>query len=296
MRTMPAGLATHLDGEVTNVCYAWRVRRRDGVVLGFTEHDYDLFFDGTVFKAASGFQQSDTEASGGLSVDASDLAGGLTADAIDEADLAAGRYDGARVEVFLVNWRNPGRRMLLRTGELGEVTRAGEAFRAELRRLTHVLDQVKGRVYGHRCDAVFGDERCGVNAALPTYRGAGEVVRVEDALRVRVSGLAPFPFRFFRHGVMTFTGGANDGLAADVEDHRKPGGAVELTLWLPMPAAIMPGDTFTITAGCDKSFATCRFKFDNGLNFRGFPHMPGSDFAYGYADGDTVHDGRPLYD
>ena len=296
MRTIPAGLAAHLDGDATNVCHAWRVTRRDGVVLGFTEHDYDLTFDDTVFRAASGFQASDTEATVGLSVDASEIVGGLSTEAIGEADLAAGRYDGARIEVFLVNWRNTGQRLLLRTGELGEVTRAGDAFRAEFRRLTHVLDQVKGRVYSHRCDAVFGDQRCGVDATAPAYRASGAVVGVEDALRIRVSGLATFPSRFFRHGLMTFTGGANDGVSADIEDHRKPGGAAELTLWLPLPAPLVAGDTFTITAGCDKTFATCRLKFLNGLNFKGFPHMPGSDFTYGYADGDTVHDGRPLYE
>ena len=38
------------------------------------------------------------------------------------------------------------------------------------------------------------------------------------------------------------------------------------------------GDTFTVTAGCDKQFATCQAKFANAVNFRGFPHMPGNDF------------------
>lgn len=294
MRQIPEDLAEHLAGEATTVCQCWRVTRGDGTVLGFTEHDRDLSFAGLTYRAASGFQTSDAETGSGLAVEASEIAGGFSSAAISEADLVAGRYDGARVEVFLVDWQHPERRMLLRVGEIGEVTRAGDAFRAELRRLTHALDQVKGRIYGHRCDAVLGDARCGIDVAGTGLRAEGEAVAVIDERRVRVSGLAGFGTRFFRYGVLTFVDGANAGLSADIEDHRKDGGTV--TLWLPMPLQVKPGDRFTIVTGCDKSFATCGQKFSNQINFRGFPHMPGSDFAYGYADGDTVHDGGPLYE
>ena len=41
--------------------------------------------------------------------------------------------------------------------------------------------------------------------------------------------------------------------------------------------ALAFGATFAIYAGCDKRFETCRAKFANTLNFRGFPHMPGND-------------------
>ncbi|QRM54760.1 DUF2163 domain-containing protein [Sinorhizobium sp. BG8] len=296
MRTIPDALAGHLEGDATTICHAWRVTRRDGTALGFTEHDHDLVFAGTTFLAASGFQASDTEETSGLSAEASEVAGAFSSEAIRDEDLTAGRYDGARVEVFVVNWQAPSERVLLRVGEIGEVTRAGDAFRAEIRRLTHSLDQVKGRVYAHRCDAVLGDERCGVNVASSAFRSSGTVVRVKDELRLEVEGLSVFTSRFFRYGLLTFSSGENDGLAADVEDHRTAGGTTEIVLWLPMPRPVSPGDVFSIVAGCDKRFSTCRKKFANALNFRGFPHMPGSDFTYSYADGDTEHDGRPLYE
>jgi uncharacterized phage protein (TIGR02218 family) len=296
MRAIPAGLAAHLDGDATTLCNAWRVTRRDGTVLGFTDHDHDITFDGVSFRAASGFEASEAEDGNGLSAQAGEVSGGFSGEAIAEADLVAGRFDGAKVEVFTVNWQAPSERLLLRTGEIGEVTRAGNAFRAELRRMTHGLDQVKGRIYGHRCDAVFGDARCGVDATGSAYRSHGTVVGVIDETRLQVSGLSAFADRFFRYGVLRFTGGANDKLLADIEDHRVSDGTVDLVLWLPLAAAVAVGDGFDITAGCDKSFATCRAKFANELNFQGFPHMPGSDFAYGYADGETVHDGRVLYD
>lgn len=295
MKTLPVALADHLSGDVTSICQCWRVTRRDGVVLGFTEHDHDLTFDGTDFRAESGFQASDSEAASGLSVEAGDVTGGFSSTVISEADLLAGRYDGARVEVFQVNWQAPAEHVLLRVQEIGEVVRAGDAFRAELRRMTHRLEQVQGRIYGRRCDAMLGDGRCGVDLDDPALRAEGAVAEVLGETLIRVSGVGAATSGFFRYGVLRFTDGANAGQACDIEDHRQDGTAVTLSLWLPPPLPIALGDTFTITAGCDKRFATCGDKFANVLNFRGFPHMPGTDFAYGYADGETVHDGRPLY-
>ncbi len=294
MRTIPAGLQAHLDGEATTLCNAWRVTRRDGVVMGFTDHDRDLAFGGLTYVAASGFEASETEDGNGLSAEGGDISGGFSAEAIRAEDLSAGRYDGAKVEVFTVNWQEPSQRLLLRTAELGEVRREGGLFRVELRRLTHRLDQVRGRVFGRQCDAVLGDGRCGVSVAA--YRATATVSAVPDEMHVRVSGLSGFAERYFRYGVLTVASGAAAGLSADIEDHRRGGGGDELTLWLPMAAGLAAGDVLQVTAGCDKRFSTCREKFSNGLNFQGFPHMPGSDFSYGYADGETVHDGRPLYE
>lgn len=296
MRTLSPALAGHLDGDATTMCHCWRVTRRDGTVLGFTEHDHDLRFDGTEFWAASGFQAADSEAASGLSVEAGEVTGGFSSAVISEADVIAGRYDGARVEVFQVNWQATEQRVLLRVQEIGDVVRAGGAFRAELRRLTHRLDQVQGRIYGRRCDAVLGDGRCKVNLSHPAYWGSGTVVAVLGETQIRVSGLDAAVAGFYRYGVVRFVDGENAGHRCDIEDHRRDGDAVVLSLWLPPPLPLAVGDAFTVTAGCDKSFATCGEKFDNRLNFQGFPHMPGSDFAFGYADGDAVHDGRALYE
>lgn len=291
MRTIPADLAEHLAQEATTTCHAWRVTRRDGVILGFTEHDHDLTFSGTTFLAASGFSASEAEAATGLSASADEVVGGFSNAAIGEQDLATGRYDGARVELFLVNWAAPDQHVLLNVREIGEVSRTGGQFRAELRSLAHRLSQPQGRVYNRRCDASLGDTRCGVDLAL--WRGEGAVVAVKDASRIVVSGLGGFASGFFRHGVLTFS----DGVAVDVDAHEKRSdGSVELIFWLPLEEPVAAGHTFTLTAGCDKSFATCKARFANHLNFRGFPHVPGADFAYSYVDGERVHDGGPIFE
>jgi uncharacterized phage protein (TIGR02218 family) len=291
MRTIPAGLKAHLDGEATTTCHCWRVTRRDGVVIGFTDHDRDLGFDGTVFLAASSFAASETEQAAGLGAEAGEVAGGFSSAAIDEADLAAGRYDGARVELFLVNWASPEQHMRLSVREIGEVVRAGGQFRAELRSLAHRLNQPQGRLYNRRCDASLGDGRCRVD--LAAWKGSGVVVEMTDRSRLVVSGLAGFENGFFRQGRIEFSG----GLSAEVDDHeRRSDGSAVLSLWLPLDEDVGAGRAFSVTAGCDKTFATCRQRFFNQLNFRGFPHVPGADFAYSYADGERVHDGGPIFE
>jgi len=261
------------------------------MVIGFTDHDRDLGFDGTDFLAASGFAASESEQVAGLGAGADEVAGGFSSAAINEADLAAGRFDGARVELFLVNWAAPDEHMLLNVREIGEVVRAGGQFRAELRSLAHRLNQPQGRLYNRHCDASLGDGRCRVN--LAAWRGEGTVVEMIDRSRLLVSRLAGFADGFFRHGRIVFSG----GLSADVDGHeRRADGMAILSLWLPLEEEVAPERAFTVTAGCDKTFKTCRLRFANQLNFRGFPHVPGADFAYSYADGERTHDGGPIFE
>lgn len=50
-----------------------------------------------------------------------------------------------------------------------------------------------------------------------------------------------------------------------------------LVLHEPFPYPISPGDTFLMTAGCDRSVAMCSLRFGNIINFRGEPQIPGVD-------------------
>ncbi|MBO9097837.1 MULTISPECIES: DUF2163 domain-containing protein [unclassified Rhizobium] len=295
MRTIDPALAAHLAGDATTLCHCWRVVRRDGIVLGFTDHDRDLAFLATRFLAASGFAASDGEEQAGLPATTSDVTGGFSSEAISEADLAAGRYDAARVEVYLVNWSAPDQHLLLKVQEIGAVTRQIGQFQAELRSLAARLSEPQGRIYNRRCDAIVGDPRCGIDLALPRYRAEGLVASVEDATRMTLSGVAGFADGYFARGSLVFLDGPNSGTAVDVDGHSTRGAVTQLTLWLPLSDAPEIGTRVVLTAGCDKAFTTCRAKFANAANFRGCPHMPGADFAYTYADGTSLHDGSPLF-
>jgi uncharacterized phage protein (TIGR02218 family) len=294
MRDVPVALAAHLASGATTTCRCWRLTRRDGVVQGFTDHDEDLTFDGTTFRAGSGFEGSELETRLGLAATGTEIHGALAAESLTEADLASGRYDNAKVELFLVNWADVAQRLLLRVGHLGEVRREGAAFAAEVRGLSARLNEERGRIFAATCDADLGDVRCGVDLDAPAFRGAGAVASVEGGSLIRVSGLDAFADGWFGRGKLTFSSGANAGLSVEVKEHRAAGGEVRLSLWQQMPEPVAAGDLFVVTAGCDKRFETCRSKFNNAINFRGFPHLPGNDFIAAYAvPGEPGHDGAP---
>ncbi len=297
MKDIPDALAAHLVSDATTLCRCWRVTRRDGLVLGFTEHDRDLTFAGTVFLAASGFAGTEARAVNGLAAPGAEVTGGFSSAVISEQDLSAGRYDGARVEMFTVNWQAPQEQhLLLKVQEIGEVSRAGGAFSAELRSFAHRLSQEQGRIYGRRCDASLGDGRCRVDLSAAGRRASALVTAVEGRDRVVVAGLGGFDDGHFRLGTLRFDSGLNEGLTVEIDGNTAVSGGTRLTLWLPLESAAAVGDAVTVTVGCDKAFPTCRDRFANGLNFRGFPHMPGSDFAYSYVKGESTHDGTALFE
>jgi uncharacterized phage protein (TIGR02218 family) len=279
VKTLPPGLQDHLDTGATTLAWCWRLTRGDGVRLGFTDHDRDLAFDGTTFEAAAGFTATEIRDEVGLAVPNLDVSGALRSDRLNEDDLAAGLFDDARVEIWRVNWADTGQRVLMRSGSLGEVRRDGAAFTAEVRGLAHYLQQPRGRLYQYSCDADLGDARCGVDLTDPAFRGEGVVLAAASARSFTASGLDGFDSGWFTRGLAAFSTGANAGRRMEVKRHAKSAAAVTIELWQPLARAIAPGDTFLVTAGCDKQVATCAARFANVVNFRGFPHMPGNDFV-----------------
>lgn len=295
MRTLDPALSAHLATGATTLCRGWRVTRRDGAVLGFTDHDRDLVLDSVTLVAASGIAASEDTSAAGLSVTGTELSGALSADALDPSDLAAGLYDGAAVDVLLVNWQDPAQALLLRRGTIGEVRSADGVFTAEIRALSDGLNQSRGRQFSPACDADLGDARCGVDLAAPAHCAEAVVSVVEGALRLRVSGLSDHAEGAFGRGRALFATGANQGFATEVKAHFVDAEGAVLRLWQRPPFDVAEGDVLHLTAGCDKRFATCRDRFANALNFRGFPHMPGNDFVITVAiPGEGGHDGSLL--
>lgn len=271
MQTLTPELSAHLAAEVTTLATCWSIKRRDAVMLYFTSHDRDLTIDGNVYQAADSMTPTAVSSSSGLAVDNLEFEGMLSAAAIAEVDILAGKYDHAEIEIFMVNYADVAMGKLhLKTGWLGEVTLQGGQFVAELRGLSARLQQVIGEVYTRTCRANLGDVRCGV--ALAGYTFTGTVTGAEgayaftDTSKTQTAG-------YFAGGLVSFTSGANAGLSMEVRDFS----AGRFGLFLPLPSAIAVGDTFSVIAGCDKQFDTCVSRFNNAVNFRGEPHVPGTD-------------------
>lgn len=273
-------LQAHLETGATTLCRAWAITRADGVTLGFTDHDRPLAFDGITFSASAGLSASQTVQGTGLAVDNAEAMGALSDASISAVDIEAGRYDGAELRAWLVNWAVSGQRVMQFRGRLGELRRAGGAFTAELRGLTEALNRPLGRIYQKPCTAVLGDRACGVDLETPGFATEVALVQADAARVLHVPPLPGFSPGWFNHGALTVLDGAASGVRAMIKRDRATGadGAREITLWAPLGAVPAPGDRVRLVAGCDKRFDTCRFKFGNAENYQGFPDIPGTDW------------------
>jgi uncharacterized phage protein (TIGR02218 family) len=293
MRPITPALAERLASGVTTTCRCWKAVRRDGAIFGFTDHDRDVTFGTLTYAALSGLDAAESASALGLSSPAQEVRGALTASAITEEDIASGLWDGASIETWLVDWKDPAERLLLEVGTIGEVTRASGRFVAEIRSAAQVLDQERGRRYTALCDAELGDARCGASLGVPGRRFALSVASAPDRTTLRVATPWLASAGAFAGGMVAFQTGANAGRSLPVQAHRRlSGGEDEIALWTPAPFDVAPTTLIEVTVGCDKSFATCRDRFFNWENFRGFPHIPGNDHLIRHArTGDPAQDG-----
>jgi uncharacterized phage protein (TIGR02218 family) len=278
MKTVSPELAAHLEGDVLTLATCWRLARRDGVVFRATDHDGDLAVDGEIYRARAGYSRTAVASEAGLAVGNVDLEGVLDDAGIDADALRAGLYDGAEVRIFLVNWQDPSQGTLrLRRGWLGEVMLSSEGqWRTELRGMSQVLAQRLIEPYTPDCRADLGDARCGVDIRDPQWTRPGLVTAPLDALSFTAAiDITDKPDDWFAGGVIRFTSGQNSGRAIEVRGADLATG--DLVLSFPPPFPVGTGDAFEIYPGCDKRLSTCIERFDNVLNFRGDPFVPGAD-------------------
>ncbi|KAF0677422.1 DUF2163 domain-containing protein [Profundibacterium mesophilum] len=293
---MPAGgtLDAHLAGGVTTVCRCWFLERRDGFRMGFTDHDAALRFEGMEFRPHDGLSGRAIEQTSGLSVDNGEVVGILSGAALEERDILSGRFDGAALTAWSVNWADPAQRAMEFRGTLGEITRNGNSFAAELRGLSDALAAPTGRVYQAPCGAVLGDARCGVElspgafcAEVALVRGGADGELVPGPLEDHEPG-------WFAGGRAVFLDGACAGQTVPIRRDRQAGEERRIELWQSPCGDLRPGDRVRLLAGCDKDAQTCAHKFGNIENFQGFPHLPGDDWLMAVPDRGARNDGGSL--
>ena len=269
---------THIVGETTSLATCWKVTRKDGLIFGFTDFDRDLVVESVTYMAATGYTRSAIHTIANLAVDNLDIESALDSDILTAGDLRAGVWDGATVEIFLVNWANIANgKILLKRGTIGEVELQDVTFKAELRGLTQALSQQIVELYTPDCRADLGDGRCKVNLAALTVTGAVTAMTdrrsFADSSRAEEDG-------YWNGGLVTWTNGENTGRKMEIKSYV----AGAFTLYLPMASNIEIGDEYTMQPGCNKTFATCKARYNNVKNFRGEPHVPGNDQILNYPD------------
>lgn len=279
MAGIDAEFTAHVETGVTTLCRCWSISRSDGTRFGFTDHDENLAFDGLVFKADTGLSALALQQSTGLSVDNTEAIGAVSDASIREDDIQAGRFDGAEVQAWMVNWADVSVRWLQFRGSIGEIRRGSGAFHAELRGLTEALNRPLGRIFQKPCTAVLGDRGCGMDLGEQGFSQELEVETVDESRRFHWTDFDTFEPGWFARGRLLVLSGEAKGLWASIKRDTYEAPTRKIEVWEAIRQTVRPGDRVRLEPGCDKRFETCRFKFNNLINFQGFPDIPSEDWV-----------------
>lgn len=261
------------DSELDTAAAWWRIYRRDGVALGFTTHNRDLRFGGMLHRAAPGMLPSAIRRSAGFDDDEAEVEGALAHDTIREGDLAAGRFDGAQIEMGVVDWQNLEAESLY-TGSIDSVTQDAGGFAAHLRSAKAQLDVDPIPRASPNCRARFCGPGCGLPPTRFTRRSVVTAVDLgANGLRVALPDASPFA-----QGELRLIDGPQTGQMFHIL-------AVENGLLLLdrlLDEGTVAGHRVMLRQGCDKTIATCASRFGNAANFQGEPFLPGNDLLTHY--------------
>lgn len=247
----------------------WRINRRDGIALGFTTHDRDLWFDGVLHRSAPGMVPSAIRRSADIEPDSAEVQGALSHDSIAAADLAVGRYDGAQVRIGLIDWENLDSHIIYR-GTIGTVTEEAGSFTAVLESRKIELQRDPVPRTSPSCRAVFCGPGCNLSAARFTHEAqltgfdgvANAATFLADAVPSELIG-----------GTLRWFDGPHAGQTMGVVALTGSG----LVLDTPLDQAPPVGARAVLREGCDRTLAACSSRFANAVNFQGEPHLPGND-------------------
>jgi len=285
VKTISSGLEADFKAEVTTMNTCLKITRTDAAAFYFTDCDQPIVFGGHTYDPVDGYSPTQSQTSADLSVDHSEVIAYLQSSSFTEADVMAGKWDDALVQMFMVNRKAVGHGAYeMRFGLLGQVsiTSPGE-YHAELRGITQWMQKPLGHQLTPTCRWTLGDlssagavprSHCTVDLAALAVT-AVPVTSVVSNQVFHASSLAQ-PDTYFSMGFLTWTTGANSGRSMDIQGSALSGGTI--VMQLPMLNNISIGDQFTIYPGCMKRFVEdCVVKFNNGINHGGVPKMKGVD-------------------
>ena len=277
-RNISIGLADHISGKVLTLANCVLLVRTDGVQVGFTSFDQPIVFGGVTYTNVKSITPSALRSSSDTGVDNMEATGVLSSDDLMEEDLRGGRYDFADVYYFMLNWSNlsQGSIQQLR-GKIGEVVLMDGTYKAELRSLSQLLRMQTGHIMQYNCNVQrLGDPLCKVVIAI--YTSFNESVSLSPGNRLfTCSDIAARITNSYHAGMARFRTGNNTGIERDIKNSTLVGGSQQIELRESFPFPVLVGDKLDLEMGCDRLFSTCNTVYNNVVNYRGFPHLPGSD-------------------
>jgi len=254
----------------------------DSTVIRLTTADIDIVSGGNIFSSQGPvIERGSVKWQLGLEVDTLEITAYPTADNLVEGEpflsaVRTGALDGAELQLeraFMPTWGDTSAgTVVLFVGRIGEIEAGRTSAKITVNSHLELLSQQMPRnLYMPGCTHTLFDSGC---ALLKSNYTASATVQVGATIsNVPISGTRPDGY--YSLGTLLFTSGANEGLTRTIKYHA--GGVLQVLV--PLPAAPAAGDTLSVTAGCDKTQATCQSKFSNIANFRGFPYVPAAEIA-----------------
>lgn len=275
MKTLSTALRTAIaNGTIATFV---KITTAQNAVFGFTNHDVQLMISGTLYLPTNGLERIVMNLRSNAEVSNQEFASAWVLD-LPEADLASGKFDNSLIEVFKADWTTPtSGKIPVFVGRLGLIQWSVDGFRAEIHSLMRQLSKTIGYQTTAKCRhllfSAFDNTHigaCGVNPTAFTFtRTVSTIVTQKLKFTIATLGQAS---QWAQNGIVTWTSGLNAPLKFEVKVHTS-GGTDTIQLFLPTPQLISVGNSLTITAGCDKTFNTCKNKFNAIPNFGGFPHL-----------------------
>ncbi len=166
MRTVSGAMSTHLAGDTTLGTFV-KIKRRDGVLFGFSDIDIDIDFDladgdGEIgYESINGYIRSNLKNASGFKVDNLEITGFLDANSMTQNDMRSGLWDLSEYKFFLLNYDDTSMGAIkLSSGRFGKISAKDDIFTVELFGLMNRYTNTVVKPMVLNCLHDFGDDGC----------------------------------------------------------------------------------------------------------------------------------------
>lgn len=294
------------------------VLREERGTFRFTEHNKPLIVDNQTYTPIDSVSADAAISEANLRSSNTAVRGVISSTMITEKMLREGAFNSADVTEFVVDWRYPfAGKMRIMKYQIGSVkwNDALKVFETDLLSKSERLKNKVGELYGRTCRWNFGDSNCDPSGTLlGQWTRNATITQVINQAKYSVFNNATNNYTYtggavsagmFIDGTLEWLTGLNAGLKFTVKKNEQeifagnPNNSyARIELHLPAPSEVQVGDTFSVVAGCNKisgvdmfgnppseeieesQLGNCKYKFDNLINFGGFPFMPTNDRLY----------------
>lgn len=285
MQQLDVGWKVHLALTVTQICHCLRIDKGDKSLF-LTDHDRPLLFlendyfpDENLYIAPAKFYRN-------LLDDEFEISSFIDDNGLSYALLEVDFLLDARFYLYQVNWGFSDEYNLLKQGVVGDVHIEDAWVKLSLHGIAKPLEKRHNRLLQEKCDAQFGGARCNIDTELAVHHKLGQVSLLKSSHSFEVELPAGIETGYFDGGSLEWQSGENTDLGAEklriIRQFKQSDNIHSIILHSAMKHPIALEDGVKLIVGCDKSFATCRDKFANSVEFRGFDQMPGKDFKFTY--------------